>query len=80
MKQMKSLLLLAWACCAAAGALENFFEEVESPFGAPAWHPAPGQRVPYGISHSQIRDILTSYGVCYGVRGHVCMHQIHAST
>lgn len=80
MEQMKALLLLACACCAAAGALENIYEEGEASFGAPAWHPAPGQRVPYGMSNSQIKDTLTSYGVCYGVRGHVCIHQIHGSS
>ena len=79
MKQMKTLLLLAWACCAAAGALEKMSEEDDSPFGAPAWHPAPGQRVPYGMSNSQIKDTLTSYGVCYCVQVPARIQQIYGS-
>ncbi len=46
--QMKAALLLVLSCsCAAAGSLQIAIDVPETL--GPAWHPAPGQRVPYGM-------------------------------
>ena len=51
---MKAALLRALAFCIAVGAFRVSASTDTSVHSAPSWHPAPGQRVPYGAIRSQI--------------------------
>ena len=46
--QLKAVLLLVCACSYAAVGEIQFDYDESVPLG-PGWHPAPGQRVPYGM-------------------------------